>query len=234
MKISSFLTVAILGATILMSGCANRGMQGKHSGFLKSYDHLEDNDELEGTKVYITPGSDFTKYENIYIPRVKVISAIPDSELTAEQKILFDKISEYLTQGYKKSLKEGTGYRLVEDKTIPKTLSFEVAVSAVEVHYDDMQWYQFTPITLGLTAVARATYVDGAVRILGEGRIVDLSNGKVLLRGMRLQKGQEVTTDGNKLLFKDVKPGLDVWLKKTNMNLAKLRKGIIKVSKTKK
>ena len=112
---------------------------------------------------------------------------------------------------------------LQRKKDTPKTLVFEGAVSAVEVHFDDMQWYQFTPITLGLTGIARATYVDGAVRILGEGRFYDGTTGKLLLSAMTLQKGQEVSTDADKLVFADVKPALDVWLKRTNKNLAKLR-----------
>ena len=91
-----------------------------------------------------------------------------------------------------------------------------------------MQWYQFSPITLGLTALARATYIDAAVRILGEGRFVDAKTGKVLLRTMTLQKAEEVGTDADKLIFKDVKPALDVWLKSTDKNIIKLRKGIVK------
>ena len=231
MKLHTLLAAAIISAAIMFTGCANRDMQAKNSGFLNNYDGLEENDKLEGTRVKIEPGADFTKYENIYIEPVKIISAIPEKEWTPEQKILFEKISEYLTNGYKTALKNGTGYRLVDKKDTPKTVIFEAAISAVEVHFDDMQWYQFTPITLGLTAVARATYVDGAVRILGEGNFYDAKTGKLLLSGMSLQKGEEVSTDADKLVFADLKPALDVWLKRTNKNIEKLRKGVLKYQK---
>ena len=231
MKLHTLLAAAIISAAIMFTGCANRNMQAKNSGFLNNYDGLEENDKLEGTRVKIEPGADFTKYENIYIEPVKIISAIPEKEWTPEQKILFEKISEYLTNGYKTALKNGTGYRLVDKKDTPKTVIFEAAISAVEVHFDDMQWYQFTPVTLGLTAVARATYVDGAVRILGEGNFYDAKTGKLLLSGMSLQKGEEVSTDADKLVFADLKPALDVWLKRTNKNIEKLRKGVLKYQK---
>ena len=228
MKIYTLLGATLMSAAIMFSGCANRDMQARHSGFLKNYDELKENDKLEGTRVKVEIGADFTKYENIYIAPVQIVSAIPKSKLTVEQKILFEKISDYLTNGYKTALKDGTGYRLVENKETPKTIVFEGAVSAVEVHYDDMQWYQFTPITLGITGIARATYIDGSVRILGEGKFYDAKTGKLLLSAMTLQKGQEVSTDADKLVFADVKPALDAWLKRTNKNLAKLRKGVIK------
>jgi len=231
--IKSILSASVIITTLLFTGCANRNMQAKNSGFLKSYDNLEENDKLDGTRVMVTPGSDFTKYENIYVADVQVKSSIPESEWTPEQKILFEKITAYLTNGYKNMLRDGTGYRLVEDKNTPNTIVFEAAISAVEVHFDDMQWYQFTPITLGLTVAARATYVDGAVRILGEARISDAATGKVLLRGMRLQKGEEISTDADKLVFKDLKPSLDKWLKITEGNLVKLRKGVIKYEENK-
>ena len=227
----AIVSATVIAATLLMSGCANRGMQDQNSGFLKNYDGLEENDKLNGTKVLVTPGTDFTKYENIYVEDVQIKSAIPKDKWTPEQKVLFEKISTYLTNGYKDALRDGTGYRLVEDKKTPKTIIFEGAISAVEVHFDDMEWYQFTPITLGMTLAARATYVDGAVRILGEARMTDAETGKVLLRAMRLQKGEEVKSDADKLVFKDLKPGLDKWLKQTEANLVKLRKGLIKADK---
>ena len=227
--IKSIISASAIALALLFSGCANRDLQGTHSGFLTKYDNLEENDKLEGdTRVFITPGSDFTKYENIYVAPVQIISAIPESEWTPEQKILFEKISTYLTTGYKDALRDGTGYRLTEDKKSPKTIVFEGAISAVAVNHDDMEWYQFTPITLGLTVAARVTYVNGAVRILGEGRMTDASTGKVLLRAMTLQKGKEVKTAADRLVFNDVKPALDAWLKRTNKNLLKLRKGIVK------
>lgn len=233
MNINKLLSATIVTTALLFSGCANKDMLAKHSGFLKSYDGIKENDKLEGTRVYIKPDADFTKYENIYIDDVEVVSGISEKELTSQQKKLFEQITKYLTEGYKKVIADSVSYKLVEDKNTPKTLVFSGGISAVEVHFDDMQWYQFTPVTLGMTIAARATYVDGSVRILGEARIVDASTGKVLLRAMRLQKGEEISSDADALIFEDVKPALDAWLKITVKNIAKLRNGVVKYQKNK-
>lgn len=228
MKLKLLLGLTLMGIVFLTTGCSSRDVQAKNSGFLRSYDGFEEHDKLEGTRVRIMTDSDFSVYENIYIEPTIIITKIPKKDWTEEQIILFKKMTEYLNNGYKESIKKGTTYRLVEDKDTPNTLVFESAISAVEVHFDDMQWYQFTPIELGMTAIARAAYLDGAVRILGEAKFIDGKTGTILLSAMRLQKEQEVGTDANKLVFSDVKPALDTWIKVSESNLVKLRKEIHK------
>jgi len=218
---------AIVSMALLLGGCANRGMEKQNSGFLKDYEELDEHPRFEGAMVRVMPGADFSRYQNIIVAPVQVISNIPESEITPAQSKLFGQISTYLTEGYIKNFKQNGSYNVV-DVAGPNTMNFEVAISAVEVHFDDMKWYQFTPITLGITAVARATYVDKAVRILGEARITDTESGKVLIRAMSLQEGEEVGTDADQLVFADVKPALDVWLKRSTKRLTEMKKGLIK------
>jgi hypothetical protein len=217
----------IVSMALLFGGCANRNMQNQHSGFLKDYEGLDDHPKFDGAMVRIMPDADFTKYQNIIVAPVQIISNIPESEVTPSQKKLFGQISTYLTKGYIQNFKQNGSYNVV-DVPGPDTMKFEVAISAVEVHFDDMKWYQFTPVTLGLTVVARATYIDQAVRILGEARLSDSESGKVLLRAMSLQEGEEVGTEADQLLFADVKPALDVWLKRSTKRLNEMKKGLIK------
>lgn len=220
---------AIISLAFFIGGCANRSMENQNSGFLKDYDGLDENPQFEGAMVRVMPGADFTKYQNVMVAPVQVISNIPESEATAAQKKLFVQISNYLTAGYIQNLKNDGSYNIV-DVAGPDTMKFEVAISAVEVHFDDMQWYQFTPVTLGLTVVARTTYVDQSVRILGEARITDSTSGEVLLRAMGLQEGEEVGTEADQLLFADVKPALDTWLKRSSKRFAEMKKGLIKAN----
>jgi len=218
---------ALFSMALIIGGCANRGMKNQHSGFLQDYEGLDDNPQFEGAMVRVMPGADFSKYENIIVAPVKVISNIPEADITPAQQKLFDQIAQYLTEGYVKNFRHNGTYNVV-DVAGPDTMKFEVAISAVEVHFDDMQWYQFTPVTLGLTVAARTTYVDQSVRILGEARITDSESGKVLIRGMSLQEGEEVGTKADQLVFDDVKPALDTWLKRSNKTLVKMKQGLIK------
>lgn len=234
MKLQTIVMSAVLGITVFMSGCANKELEQKHSGFLKSYEGLDDDHEkFEGRMVRIMPGADFTKYENIYVAPVQIMSGITEGEQTPAQKKMYQQISEYLTKGYKDEVSKNKRYALVENKNMPKTILFETGISAVAVNYDDMEWYQYTPITLGLTVIARSTYTDKAVRILGEGRLVDAETNKVLMRAMSLQKGEEVGTEADELTFEDVKPALDAWLKNSAKSLENMRKGVIKYEEEK-
>lgn len=219
--------LAIVSIALLLGGCANRSMKNQNSGFLADYEGLDDNPNFDGAMVQVMPGADFSQYQNIIVVPVKIISNIPAGEVTPAQTKLFSQISAYLTEGYIQSFKQNGTYNVV-DVAGPNTMNFEVAISAVEVHFDDIQWYQFTPVTLGLTIASRATFVDQAVRILGEARISDSESGKVLLRAMSLQEGEEVGTEADQLVFADVKPALDVWLKRSTQRLAEMKKGLIK------
>lgn len=215
-------------ALFIVTGCSNKSMEETHSGFLKSYEGLEaDTKNTEGRRIQIMPDVDFTKYKNIYVAPVKILSGIVDGDQTPTQKKLFKEMSDYLTEGIRNDTKTNGAYVLVEDKNTPQTLLFESAISAVAVNFDDMEWYQFTPITMAATAAARASYVDKTVRILGEARVSDAKTGSVLMRVVNLQEGKDVSskTGADELVFADVKPALDVWLKQYSKNLAKMRKG---------
>ena len=224
MKLQTMITSTVLAAAVLMSGCANKEMvEKKHSGFLKSYEGLEEDKKYEGTLTRIMPGADISKYQNIIVSPIQIMSGLSEQEKTPQQKKLFQDISDYLTQGYKDALSKNTALNVVETEG-PGTMKLEAAISAVEVHYDDLSWYQFIPISLAATGVARATFVDGNARILGEARLIDSQTGDILVRTVSLQKGEEVKTDKDHLTFEDVKPGLDAWLKRTNDRISELKK----------
>ena len=222
MTIQTMITSTVLAAAILMSGCANKEMEEQQSGFLKSYEGLEEDKKYEGTLTRVMPGADFNKYQNIMVSPIQVLSGISEDAKTPHQKKLIQDMSNYLTEGYKEAFRTETAFNVVETAG-PGTLKFEGAISAVEVHHDDLQWYQFIPISLAVTGVARATFVDGKARILGEGRLSDSQTGDVLMRVVSLQKGQPVTTDKDHLEFKDVQPGLDAWLGRLKTRIADLK-----------
>lgn len=222
---NQFCIVCLVVFTVFfIGGCANKSMEDKHSGFLKSYSGLKD--VAEGRKLQIMPGADFAKYKNLYVAPVQILHGIVEGVVTPSEKKLFQEMSDYLTEGLKKDTKKNGILTLTEDKKAPQTMVFESAISAVAVNFDDMSWYQFTPITMAATAAARASVVDKQVRILGEARLSDGDTGSVLMRVVNLQKGHEVApgTEVDDLVFADVQPALDAWLKQYSKNLASIRK----------
>ncbi len=224
MNLQAVITGTVLSASILISGCANKDMVDSHSGFLKSYEGLEEMKNLDDTISSTTPGADFSNYENIMVAPIEIMSGIVESEKTPEQKKLFQDISTYLTDGYKKQISRNGNYKLAETEG-PNTMKLEAAISAVQVNFDDLNWYQYIPISLALTGISRATYSDESVRILAEARMVDTQTNEVLLRRVSLEEGLEIPDDEAPLEFKDVKPALDAWLNRANKQLTLLHSG---------
>jgi len=222
---------AIVGFTLLISGCSSHNVSVGESSFLHSNEGFEETAELEGTKTYIQPNADFSRYENIYVAPIKVIAAIDEKQMNEAQKKLSQEISIYLTREYKEKLKSNSAYHLVESADEENTLIFEGSISSVNVEFDELSGMNFMPMMFVGTMIARATFIDGNIRILGEGRLKDAQTGEVLIQMMRLHKGKEVNVNVDELIFEDVKPTLDDWLQDSNTNLQKLRKGILKHQK---
>jgi len=227
----TILTSAMLGFTLLISGCSSHNVSVEESSFLHSTEGFEETAKLEGTKTYIQPDADFSHYKNIYVAPIKVVAAIDENQMNEAQKKLSQEISVYLTQAYKERLKHSTAYHLVQSADEENTLVFEGSISSVNVEFDELSGMNFMPMMFVGTMIARATFKDGNVRILGEGRLKDAQTGEVLIQMMRLHKGKEVSVDADELVFDDVKPTLDEWLQDSNANLQKLHTGIMEHQK---
>jgi hypothetical protein len=219
-------TSIIVGA-LLLSGCASKNVTVNDSEFLKYQEGFEKTAELEGTKTYINQNADFTKYKNIYVSPIKVISAKNEKDLTPEQKLLVKQISKYVTIRYKELLNESSPYNVVDDANQESTLIYEASISSVSVEFDELSGMNYMPMMFVGKMIARATFEDKNIRILGEGRLKDAQSNKVLVQMMRLQKGKKVNVDEDKLVFEDVKPAIDKWLNTSKNNLKKLHAGIV-------
>ncbi len=227
MKLSLLLSSSLMGAMLFISGCSSKNMTVNDSQFLDTKEDFKETAKLEGTKTYFAPKADFTHYKNIYIAPVKVLAVIDEKDQTPEQKLLISQISEYLTMAYKQMIQRESIYTLVDSPEHANTLVYEGSISSVSVEFDDLNGMSYMPMMFVGTMIARATFKDGSIRILGEGRIKDAQTGEVLIQMMRLEKGKEIDIDEDKLVFKDVKPVLDNWLNSSTQNLKKLRAGIL-------
>ncbi|QOY54576.1 DUF3313 family protein [Candidatus Sulfurimonas marisnigri] len=201
MRLQTSAISIIIGVVFFMSGCSSRTVQVKNSGFFEDYTKL---DNAKSNK------ADLSKYKNIIVAPVLVISSISEDKQTISQKKLYKEISEYLTSAYKKEIENSKKFKLTEIKSVD-TLKLESAVSAVEVHFDDNKWDDFTPIAMGVNVVSYNVYMDEDVRILGESRLVDSKNGEVLRSIRKIQEGEKIIIKNNSLEFNDIKQAIDSW-----------------------
>lgn len=211
---------------LVFSGCANKAMKDEaaKSGFLGNYSDLKEDKKYPGAAAWVSPNADFKKYNSIVVMPVQVNHGIGEKELTPVQKQLFQEMSDYLTRGLVQQIQASGRFEVVSVAS-PSTMQLEVRVGAVSVNHDDMKFYQFIPVALVATGIARVTNISKAsVRILGEGRLSDSGTNEALIRSMGLQKGQEISSSGQELVFADVKPALDHFLNNSAKRLVEISK----------
>lgn len=217
MKLRTILGVAVFGVMFLMSGCAGKSVDAKNSGFFKDYEQFKGSTNFSAARG--SKDIDISKYKTIFVSPVKVISVIPDAEQSSSQKRLYKEISDYVRDGYKREISK-SGYMLVDTKGAD-TLVLESAISAVEVHFEDEKWNQFSPIAMDVTVTSYNSYADENVRILGEKRIVDVATGKTMFESMDIIKDEKIALSGESLEFENLKPALDIWIEHVKNYFAK-------------
>ena len=205
----NILVSAITASTLaFFAGCASKVEAPKNSGFFQSYK------EFENSSYIVTDAQKLSKYEKIYVEDVKVIPAIALQDQTKEQKKLYTEISKYATA----RLKENLGFKN-SDKKSNDTLVMSSALSASEVHFDDKEWNQLSPLALGITVVSLNAYLDQSARLVGEYRLD--ANEDTLVRSLKLIKKTPITLQGDFLTMDDIKNSIDAWAKKVASEINK-------------
>ncbi|MDQ1244140.1 MAG: hypothetical protein QG565_480 [Campylobacterota bacterium] len=217
MKLSIIISIALSVFALLISGCAGKSMDAKNSGFFKEYKGFESPNGYAAQKA--SKDFDISKYKTVFVSPVKVISSIPDAEQSPSQKRLYKEISDYVRDGYKREISK-SGYMLVDTKGAD-TLVLESAISAVEVHFDDEKWNQFSPIAMYVTVNSYNSYMDESVRILGEKRILDSLSGEAVFESMEIIKDEKIILSGESLEFENIKPALDRWIEQVKNHFVK-------------
>jgi hypothetical protein len=217
LKVSTIFAIALSAFALLMSGCASKNMDAKNSGFFKEYESFGTPNGYSAQKA--SKDFDMSKYKTVFISPVLVISAVPEAQLTPSQKKLYKEIAEYVADGYKREITKN-GYMLVDTKGAD-TLVLESAISAVEVHFEDEKWNQFSPIAMDVTVNSYNSYMDENVRILGEKRIIDAVSGETMFESMEIIKDEKIILSGESLEFENIKRALDKWIEQVKDRFAK-------------
>lgn len=203
MRLQIILKTIAISIIFLMTGCGSKATgPATNTGFFENYKKSE---------MQIQAKKALPLYTKIQVIPVRVISGQNISNESASQKKMYKEISNYVTDGYKKIVQKNKNYTLVDVKS-ENTLVLRSAISTVEIHPDDKNWNQLTPIAMGLDSVSFNAYMYEYVRVLGESKLVDASTNKVISRSMKIQQRHTIKITGDDLVFADIKPALDSWL----------------------
>ncbi len=215
------LLPALFIAGAFLSGCAqNTVSEDKYSGFLSDYSILQDSPTYENTKSYISPGVDWSKYSNIMVDKVLIIT--PDNATNDVDQTLLVKIADRYQALLKQKLSKTF---TVVDQAGPGTLRLQTAITSVYLSYDDMAAYQYIPIAAAVTGISRASGAEEKrLRVVSEGKIVDSVTGKLLAEAIDLQSGEKAIDETDKVQLSDVAPVLNFWADRLSSRLAKLVK----------
>lgn len=209
---------------LFFGGCANKSMKdsAERVGFLGGYDNLKEDKNYKGVAAWLSSTANFKKYDSVMVLPVKINHGVTKESLTPAQEKLFQEMSSYLTKGFEQQIGASGKFKIVKTPS-PTTMKLEAQIAAVSVNHDDLKFYQFIPIALVATAVARVANISKAsARVLGEGMLTDSTTNEPLLKTMSLQKGQEIKSSGKELVFSDVKPALDIFLSNSAKRVAEI------------
>ena len=188
---------------LLIGGCGAKMTYQAQTGFLSDYAQLEQTSP--STRAFKSDA--MKQYTKVRLAGVSVVQGTTTP--TPEQEALYVKIKTYLEAGLKKALGENGTYTLVEASG-DDVLELSYALSAVEVHFDDAQWNQFTAAPLGVDALSYSLYLSESIRIMLERRA---SHGdEVLGEYMEIVKDSPIVPVDDQLSFEGMKPALDAWL----------------------
>lgn len=223
---SMFMISVVTVGVLLFGGCALKDMKDRavKSGFLGNYAELSEDDEYKGVGYWVNQNTDFSKYDSAIVVPVLVNHGVAEKNLTPQRKELYKKSSDYLTASIENKIMTNGRFKLVTEPS-PTTLKLEIQISAVQVEYEDMKFYHFVPAVLVGTIAARGSGISKAsVRVLAEGRVTDSLTNEAVIRTMSLQKGQEISSSGEELVFGDVKPALDHFIANASKRLVEMKK----------
>lgn len=210
MKKSILISALATASMVILSGCGSKVEAPQNSGFFNSYEGFNKSSNFIGDT------KELAKYKNVYIDKIFVIPAIEEKEQTDIQKNLYKEISKYASSKLKEALKFKNS-----DVKSKDTLILKAALSASEVHYEDKNWNQFSPLALGITVVSLNAYIGESARLVGEYSLS--SEDKTLARSLKLIKDIPITLNGDYLTIDDVKAPIDAWAEAV---ASEIKKGI--------
>jgi len=215
MKSITKITLASLAFILLLSGCASSSMQS--TTFIPNPKILKESPLNEGTLYFIEKDVDFNKY-NV---KVQAIEIIEDNKEEPVNKKLANEIASYFTE----KLSNDFNNVPMNNSKDNQDVALYVSLTAIDVSYNDLKFYQYLPYGLAFTALKRGSGFEGKkVRVALSLKIVDKKTSKILAIVVDKKVGEEVKNK-EVLSLNDVKPLLDAWSKRFSTRLTELKSG---------
>ncbi len=231
------IILTLIISIFIFTGCANK-IEIKPNNVVNDISKLKPSPISKNIYYYLKKGTDFSKYNNIIVPEIKVYMAknkrgvnkvVDDisNYFTSDVNNQFDKkllnnISLYFTTNLQKNLQE-----VVKDKKLRKnTLIFQASIISLDISYNNLEFYKFLPYGLAFTAIKRSSGIeDKKLKVNFALKIIDNKTNEIIAAVIEHDISHSKVSSSKDLKIDNLKPILDKWIKKYSLKLQELKEG---------
>ncbi|EXF93587.1 hypothetical protein HK44_007900 [Pseudomonas fluorescens HK44] len=212
MSLTRKLFVGVALTSLLLGGCTSRVTEKEqYSGFLPSYNNLQEVTTLSGEKAmrWVTPSWNPNAYNTVAFKQLDLYPAPKPNERVNRQTL--DQLQTYVTDNAKSVLSQK--YRVVPNvqsaPTGSRVLVVRAAITGVTASNEGMKWYEVLPVTAAIGATQAATgHRDQNTELYIEAELIDASNGQTVATVVRKVMGEQVKNASQPVTANDFKAAI--------------------------
>jgi hypothetical protein len=212
MNIPRKLFVGIALSSLLLAGCvSNVTEQSQYSGFLPSYDGLQEVTTPSGQKAmrWMAPGFTPSAYNTVVFNQLEMYPAPKPNERVNLQTL--QSLQEFASSSVKSTLAQR--YKVVPTlQAAPagaRTLIMRAAITGVSASTEGMHWYEVVPIAAVVGGVSAATgHRDQNTELYVEAYFVDATSGLPVMKVVRKVFGKTLENNSQAITANDFKAAI--------------------------
>jgi hypothetical protein len=235
MKKQILVLFTLITSIFIFTGCANK-IEVKPNKVIKDISKLKQSSLSENTYYYIKENTDFSKYNHVTVPKIKVYMAKDKENVNkvvedisnyftdnvnneVDEKLLND-ISLYFTKNLQNNIHE-----IIKDKkSIKRSLKIQASIVSLNVSYDNLEFYQYLPYGLAFTAIKRSTgFEDKKLRVNFALKVIDKKTDETIVLLLEHEILDSRVNSSKQLTIEDIQPILDKWINKYSLRLKELK-----------
>lgn len=212
MNIPRKLFVGIALSSLLLASCvSNVTEQSQYSGFLPSYDGLQEVTTPSGQKAmrWMAPGFTPSAYNTVVFNQLEMYPAPKPNERVNLQTL--QSLQEFASSSVKSTLAQR--YKVVPTlQAAPagaRTLIMRAAITGVSASTEGMHWYEVVPIAAVVGGVSAATgHRDQNTELYVEAYFVDATSGLPVMKVVRKVFGKTLENNSQAITANDFKAAI--------------------------
>ena len=199
-------------SSLLLTGCVSKVTeQEQYSGFLKSYDGLQETTSPSGVEVlrWVAPGFKPADYSTVVFQGLELYPAPKPTE-RVDLKTL-QELQSYTTESAKQALSQN--YVVVPDsrqvRKDERALILQAAITGVTATNEGMKWYEVVPVAAVIGATQAATgHRDQNTELYIEADLIDAKTGAPVAKSVRKVFGEDLKNASQKITTNDFKAAI--------------------------